>query len=443
MFCPNCGNKNEDDALFCGSCGTRLIQAQTVSEPEQQQTVPQPQAMPQQQAVSQPQAMQQQQYYMPVQPKEKKPFRVNKLVVATSIMAVVFIASVVVFVVIGNNTYSAKAVASDYFKAVHNNDWDTAYDMLDISESEFINKDLYIKAMSDKADARVSKYAVKITDENSVEANASVVYRATGTDGSGTDEFTLNRQKGRQFLLFKSWKVSSSSVIAKDFQISVPKGAELYMDGELVDESYISDDDGYNVSYIIPKLFKGEHTLNIAAGDYKSNVEKYDVTYDNDYYGISSVNIDEKSQKEIIDTAYGYLEQIIDASTGGKQFTEIEDIFTEDAKEDAANEYDSYFAHYFYPYTNDDGITAVTLTKVKADVNDYYFNNGKLEFFITFDYHVKNDGVAKDWWTGELKNGTNEGDETSSMSLVYEDGKWLMDDEYSFPSGVIYHTWFN
>ena len=23
MFCPNCGTKNEDDALFCGNCGTR------------------------------------------------------------------------------------------------------------------------------------------------------------------------------------------------------------------------------------------------------------------------------------------------------------------------------------------------------------------------------------------------------------------------------------
>ena len=25
MFCPNCGTKNEDDALFCGNCGTRLV----------------------------------------------------------------------------------------------------------------------------------------------------------------------------------------------------------------------------------------------------------------------------------------------------------------------------------------------------------------------------------------------------------------------------------
>ena len=25
MFCPNCGIKNEDDALFCGNCGTRLV----------------------------------------------------------------------------------------------------------------------------------------------------------------------------------------------------------------------------------------------------------------------------------------------------------------------------------------------------------------------------------------------------------------------------------
>ena len=26
MFCPNCGTKNDDDALFCGECGTRLAE---------------------------------------------------------------------------------------------------------------------------------------------------------------------------------------------------------------------------------------------------------------------------------------------------------------------------------------------------------------------------------------------------------------------------------
>ena len=24
MFCPNCGTKNDDDALFCANCGTKL-----------------------------------------------------------------------------------------------------------------------------------------------------------------------------------------------------------------------------------------------------------------------------------------------------------------------------------------------------------------------------------------------------------------------------------
>ena len=56
---------------------------------------------------------------------------------------------------------------------------------------------------------------------------------------------------------------------------------------------------------------------------------------------------------------------------------------------------------------------------------------------------MKNDGVSKNWWTNELTNGTDEGDESSSVELIYEDGKWLIGNEYSFPSGVTYNTWFD
>ncbi len=33
MFCPNCGTKNDDDALFCANCGTKLEVAAPVEEP--------------------------------------------------------------------------------------------------------------------------------------------------------------------------------------------------------------------------------------------------------------------------------------------------------------------------------------------------------------------------------------------------------------------------
>ena len=35
MYCPNCGHYNEEDAAFCGSCGTPLRRPETAEgEPE-------------------------------------------------------------------------------------------------------------------------------------------------------------------------------------------------------------------------------------------------------------------------------------------------------------------------------------------------------------------------------------------------------------------------
>ena len=435
MFCPNCGTKNDDDALFCGECGTRLAEempeaAANIAQQTQDMT---------------------QQYYTPVQPaapvpqpNEKKPFKVNKLVVATIILAVVFVASIAAFVTIGKNTYSAKKVATDYFNAIKNCDWDTAYDMMDISESEFINKDLFIKAMSDyTSDEEITKYMVSV-QESDIEAVATVTYRVKGEDYNDDYNFVMNRQNKKNFLIFDSWKVSPKTFISKNIQVAVPNGAELYMDGKAVDESYISDEsDDYTTYYVIPKLFNGYHTFNIAVGDFESDVEKYDVSYDGDYLSLQSINIDEKSQKEIIDTAYEYTTKLIDAAVSGQQFSTVQDLFAEDIQEDAAYIYENSFADDFYPYSKDDGITAVTLTDVTADIESYYITDGKLQVYITFDYHVKNDGVSKNWWTNELTNGTDEGDESSSVELIYEDGKWLIGNEYSFPSGVTYNTWFD
>ena len=33
MFCPECGSKNKDDALFCENCGTSLKRTELLFQP--------------------------------------------------------------------------------------------------------------------------------------------------------------------------------------------------------------------------------------------------------------------------------------------------------------------------------------------------------------------------------------------------------------------------
>ena len=415
---------------------------QTQSQPYTQQNIYGQPQMPNQQNMPEYQAPGQQ-YYEPVQKQKppKKPFKVNKLAVVTGILSVAFIASIVVFFIVGKNTFSAQNVATDYFKAITNGDWDVAYDMMDMDESDFINKDMFVKAVNGSDTLKVNKYTVKAS-ESSIAANAVIKYRKRGASSDDELELSMNKEDSKQFLLFDSWKISSDTYTVSDFTVQIPSGTTLYMDDVEVPEKYINEDTDSYTTYTIDKLFKGTHTFYIETGDFESSKGTYDVEYDEDYYTVDSIKIDQDSQKEIVDTAYGYMKQIIDAASTGQKFNSIKDIFADDAAKDAKDEYENYFASAFYAYAKDDGITGVALSNVEADVESVYIKQGEVFVSISIRYNDANTGLTTDWWTGSLKNGSASTSGSTDMLLKYVDGKWLIANGYSIPTTISYNNWF-
>ena len=252
----------------------------------------------------------------------------------------------------------------------------------------------------------------------------------------------MNKEDSKQFLLFDSWKISSDSYTVSDFTVQVPSGTTLYIDDVEVPEKYIDEDTDSYTTYTIDKLFKGTHTFYIETGDFESSKGTYDVEYDEDYYTVDSIKIDQDSQKEIVDTAYGYMKQIIDAASTGQEFNSIKDIFTDDAAKDAKDEYENYFASEFYAYAKDDGITGVALSNVDADVESVYIEEGEVFISISIRYDDANTGLTTDWWTGSLKNGSASTSGSTDMLLKYVDGKWLIANGYSIPTTISYNNWF-
>lgn len=178
MFCPNCGTKNEDEALFCGNCGTRLVidvpqetpvQESVPAEPEAtsaQENVPaeseatpvqesapagseetpvqesvkaEPEVTPVQQSVPvQPQQAFGQQPVQPTQftgqnsgqqPANNKPARFPKGIIAIVAAGVAVIAAIIIFVCVGNNVTDYKKTAKQYVKAVAECEWNDAYSL--------------------------------------------------------------------------------------------------------------------------------------------------------------------------------------------------------------------------------------------------------------------------------------------------------------------------
>ena len=141
MFCPNCGTKNEDEALFCGNCGTRLVidvpqetpvQESVEEEPEvtsvQENVSAEPEETPVQESVPvQPQQVfgqqpvQQAQFTGQVsgqQPANKKTARFPKGIIAIVAAGVAVIAAIIIFVCVGKNVTDYKKTAKQYVKAV-------------------------------------------------------------------------------------------------------------------------------------------------------------------------------------------------------------------------------------------------------------------------------------------------------------------------------------
>lgn len=70
MFCPNCGTKNEDEALFCGNCGARLVIDVPQETPVQESVEEEPEVTPVQENVSAEPEETPVQESVPVQPQQ-------------------------------------------------------------------------------------------------------------------------------------------------------------------------------------------------------------------------------------------------------------------------------------------------------------------------------------------------------------------------------------
>ena len=191
MFCPNCGTKNEDEALFCGNCGTRLVidvpqetpvqesvpaepeatsaqenvPAEPETTPEQESAPAEPEATPEQErAPAEPESapvqesvpVQPQQTFgqQPVQPAQftgqtfgqqpvnNKPARFPKGIIAIVAAGVAVIAAIIIFVCVGKNVTDYKKTAKQYVKAVAECEWNDAYSLINLPDGEFLKKHL-------------------------------------------------------------------------------------------------------------------------------------------------------------------------------------------------------------------------------------------------------------------------------------------------------------
>lgn len=421
MFCQECGAKNSDDSIFCQECGTRLdkvdmpVNQQVNAEFNNQPAGEQPQNGFSNQQMNQ-QAWNNfngQQSAQAVKPIPKLWIAIAGEIVAILVMAIVFKGVV-------EERFSADKTAEQYFASLVNGDYEKAYDMLELPDSELLTEKLFVKSMKQNTLGEVTDYKVSVTSETDGESDKSskglskscyVSYRIKGSDEENVFVVTLTKDSKKKFLFFNQWLVTSSSVWDKDTYLSVPKGTKVKIDGVDVSKN-LKESTEYLDEYDIPYIFAGVHEIEVSAEDMETVKETFD---SGSGYVLSGMNYSEEAIKELQTLAKDNMKKIYAAAAAGAGFDSIKDLFTSDAEKltEIQNDYVSLKENLTGENFISLDIDKVTASSWNTSTDVELGIQGALNYY----YHY--------FFSDKKTKEKSELDRTLYMSFVKEDGKWV------------------
>lgn len=436
MFCPNCGKKNEDRARFCEACGTRLEQP---LQPQAPGHVPAP--IPDQTLNHVPNLIPDQTLnQVPNQAGNPpcggraagKPMPKRSLVIAVEIIALIALA--VGFFQIGKSSFSARKIGEKFFISMANGDWDNAYRLLDLEESEFINEETFAALAPENSQIPVGNVAVcavaeetgnfseNVLGTKTLGTEVTVNYRKKGSSSDSSVFLQLNRSAQKKLFFFENWKVSPQSLITNGFTVTVPAGAKVTFDGGTLDRHYITKEQGNEnyESYQLPDIFNGSHEIAVSMEDR----QEVKMTVDTDQGGfyLSSLPFQEEVLSGLIGNAGLMMQNIYAAAMEGKEFSEISEFFTTDSEAlkqikrdykslaDALKE-TAYENQYQYAFRNIQG----------EAYGDTYDGEQAVAVDLEYDYTVEY-AYGKDRAQKRAVNGSN----STMFRYTREGGNWVL-----------------
>lgn len=389
MFCPNCGTSNPDNAIFCEECGTK-IESQT---------------------------------------KKTKTITVkNKLIIGE---AVVLIILLICAYKLGEKKLGAEAVASKYFEQVMSGNWEGAYDNLEIVDSPFLSKNLFVQVNKNNERKEYTTYKVEYSSlqlkGTGIINEVQISYRPKGASAASNMIVHLVKEGKKQLFFFDEWKVVPDNYIAHDYSIQVPKGVEVQLDGVKIDDTY-REDESQAVSstmdtYVIPDLFAGSHEL-VLKHENMENIRDIIETEDKEYY-IENMPVKKEVKEKLVKKAAADLKTIYIQGFQQADFSKIKSIFSNDTEALYGLQYGyNDFKEGFQGYDNDLGLKSVLFSNIKGTVtHEYKEGNSIFEVQLEYFYNAKSNILN---WDGTYKENMYQDTGTNTFVYVVEDGKWVI-----------------
>lgn len=284
MYCRNCGNKREEEDIFCTFCGNR------------------------------------------VGTEKKRPLIDLKNMPKKTKKALFVLLFLLVLIFIGKSTYNAylseEAFIKKYIKAYESGDYEKIIKLSGIENNDFINKKNIKEKYEDKKNKKIIIKNITENSNKKGEYNRTVTYIVDGFKRSNT--LTL-KQEGQKLYIFKDYIITSNDFIAKDVSFTVPKDTIITIDNVILNEKYIEKKEGDKVTYKVDKLLRKNVKINI---ELENKITLYDIrsvfTNEEIDYTELNYNIIEKNKNTVEEKIKEDISTLINNSLQNKDFIELQ-----------------------------------------------------------------------------------------------------------------------
>ncbi len=337
-------------------------------------------------------------------------------------------------------------VIDQYLAALIENDSKKAFELLDQSEEASMSEAEYAEALAGKQYSLSSSYTLdetqKRADSNGSEyVDFQVEFKDAEDKTQLAEEFTVKKQSEAAFGIFDRWKVLSGHCMVKNLEITVPAGAQVYLDTQPADSAWIVRDNvPYSLDcYRIPGMLPGKKSLVVRHPVLESVNTTLDTNEGNQDYS-AQMTLKRSAQSECMELGISALKQLYAAAV--KEKTEGLDLFAScmEQAEQFVKEQGGEF------HKEDHTFQSAAVSKFVTSYGMPVFTEGEdgaITVQLTLGYHylVSEDVIAaedeqddgatdgEDAQDGEaqgreLERRQASGDSTATFVMAYRQGAW-------------------
>ncbi len=423
MYCPKCGAKNDDDAVFCENCGYRikkdeedLSSFETADLSGQETKV----------YGGRDQDMDTQVYddladvRSQINEGEKEKFSFRSIRRSDLISVIVAVAAVIACVIVFNVEFGAKQVAQKYAQAALGGDWNTVYDCISHdTKGDFLTKENFVTAETVGYYGSTGAYSITDISTGKDELNSKTYYISYNLSDE-SDTMTVNLKRNGLF-----WEVDATDYVVNTYALSVPSGATVSVDKVELSGKYRTGSSSSRDYYTISPIYGYTHYVEVS-GDGLESTAQIVSCYSADPVEVE-VNLDENTAMTIARQAENDLQSILEAAARNQKVSTVSVInnMSGDTLEDAVYEYEYVRDTVFGYQDNNKELVSYQLSNMEAYV--YTLENSDGRDFLQVD--IKADTVLDYNKVNYLfGNGaqTTTGTCTTTMYYVKNGTSWLL-----------------